>query len=382
MSIPFNKATASAWQQPAMEEVFQSGRLAGGGKYTRICEAWLRTILSAPGALLTTSCSSALEMAVLLAGIRPGDEVIMSSFTFPSMANAVALRGGIPEFVDILAGTLNLDETLIEPAISSSTKALMPMHYGGIACAMDTICDIAERHQLMVIEDAAHSLLARRSGRLLGSIGQLGAFSFHETKTIGCGEGGALIINDPQLLESAEIIREKGTNRAAFLRGDVQRYRWVDIGSSYLPSELQAAWLSVQLMRAESVIEARKKLWYFYHDALTQIDDAGLARRPGVPNGCDHSAHIYYLILPSPCRRDALISFLNSRGIGSAFHFQPLHSAPVGLAYGRAAGPLPMTEKAASCLIRLPLWEGLETYQAFIIDTLHEFFHGKTSSEH
>jgi dTDP-4-amino-4,6-dideoxygalactose transaminase len=313
-------------------------------------------------------------MAALLCELAPGDEVVMPSYTFVSTANAVALRGAVPVFVDIRQDTLNIDETLIEAAITPRTKAIFVVHYAGGACEMTTIMRIAARNHLIVVEDAAHALMSRYRGRPLGSFGQLAAFSFHETKNLISGEGGALIINDPRYVERAEIIREKGTNRTSFFRGDVDKYMWVDIGSSYLPSDMIAAFLLAQLEAADSLLVRRRALWERYHAGLASLERAGRLRRPIVPGGCAHNAHLYYVLLPDLATRMALMARLREAGVLAPFHYVPLHSAPAGRRFGRAAGPLPVTDAIADRLLRLPLWHDMSDEPDFVIESIEAFF--------
>ncbi len=374
MNIPFNRPLVTGDEAVALRKLAESGKLGAGGEYTGKCEAWLRQNLKTPAAFLTASCSGALEMAVILAGVTLGDEVIMPSFTFPSMANAVALRGGVPVFVDIRPDTLNIDESLIEAAIGPRTKAIMTMHYAGVACDMERVAAIAERHGLFVIEDAAHALLADCRGRPLGSHAHMGAISFHETKNIHCGEGGALLLNDPKLAREAEIVRDKGTDRAAFIRGDIHKYSWVGLGSSYGPSELQAAWLFTQFSSARNVTARRAKIWTAYHEALEPLEREGFLRRPIVPDGCAHNAHIYYILLQDESRRAQVINYLSKRGIDTVFHFSPLHNSPAGIRYGRTVGAMRNTEILAPRLLRLPLWIGMERYVPEITGALSTFF--------
>jgi dTDP-4-amino-4,6-dideoxygalactose transaminase len=336
-----------------------------------MCHRWLEDASGCSKALLTHSCTAALEMAALLADIQPGDEVIMPSYTFVSTANAFVLRGGIPVFVDIRPDTLNLDETLIEAAITEKTKAIVPVHYAGVACEMDTIMEIAQRHKLLVIEDAAQGVMAAYKGKPLGSIGHLGAYSFHETKNIICGEGGALLVNAPDLAERAEIVREKGTNRSKFFRGQVDKYTWVDIGSSFLPGEITAAFLWAQIQEAQQITKKRLAIWNEYHDAFEQLEQAGRLRRPSIPANCQHNAHMYYLLLDSLEDRSSFITAMTEQGINCVFHYVPLHSAPQGTICSRAIGNLPNTDDLSNRLVRLPLWVGLEkdNVQANIIET-------------
>jgi dTDP-4-amino-4,6-dideoxygalactose transaminase len=330
--------------------------LAGDGSFTKMCHAWLEANTGSLKALLTHSCTAALEMGALLADIHAGDEVIMPSYTFVSTANAFVLRGGVPVFVDIRPDTLNIDETLIEAAITSLTKAIVPVHYAGVACEMDVIMDIAKRHNLLVIEDAAQGVMSNYKGRPLGSIGHLGAYSFHETKNIIAGEGGALLVNDVCFTERAEIIREKGTNRSQFFRGQVDKYTWVDVGSSYLIGEVIAAFLWAQMQEAEAITEKRLAIWKQYNDALAPLESAGVLRRPIIPEGCRHNAHMYYVILESLEKRIELIDYLKEHGVNTVFHYVPLHSSPAGQRYGRVNGTMINTDSLSDRLLRLPLW--------------------------
>jgi len=369
--IPFNRPYMTGRELKYIAQAHANGHLAGDGMFTKKCHAWLEELTGARRALLTHSCTASLDMAAILANIRPGDEVIMPSYTFVSTANAFVLRGGIPVFVDIRPDTLNIDETLIEAAITPRTKAVVPMHYAGVACEMDTIEGIAQRHKLLVIEDAAQAVMSDYKGRPLGSIGHLGAYSFHETKNIISGEGGALLINDAQFVERAEIVREKGTNRGQFFRGEVDKYTWVDIGSSYLPGEVIAAFLWAQMEEAQDIMRRRLDIWQFYHDALAPHEAAGILRRPIIPKECRHNAHMYYILLESPEQRTSLIAKLKEQGVLAVFHYVPLHGAPAGKRYGRISGDLKNTEDLAFRLLRLPLWIGLtEAQQAKIVNIL------------
>jgi dTDP-4-amino-4,6-dideoxygalactose transaminase len=309
-------------------------------------------------------------MAALLAEVGPGDEVIMPSYTFVSTANAFVLRGAMPVFVDIRADTLNIDEALIEAAITPRTRAVVPVHYAGVGCAMNPILEIARRHELLVIEDAAQGVMATRDGQALGSIGDLGTLSFHETKNIISGEGGALLVNDPGLVERAEIIREKGTNRSKFFRGQVDKYTWVDMGSSYLPSEILAAFLRAQLESAEEITTKRLAIWNRYHEAFESLERDGRLRRPRIPEDCGHNAHMYYLLLRDLDDRTAFINAMKQKSIQCVFHYVPLHSSPEGLRVGRAEGDLPVTNDVADRLVRLPLWIGLEDEQQSVIEEM------------
>jgi len=370
VKIPFNKPYMTGKELWYIAQAHAKGHLAGDGEFTQNCSRWLEARTGSHKALLTHSCTGALEMAAMLAGIGPGDEVIMPSYTFVSTANAFVLRGAVPVFVDIRPDTLNIDESKIEAAITPRTKVIVPVHYAGVGCEMNTIMEIALRHHLLVIEDASQGVMASYQGRALGSIGHMGALSFHETKNIISGEGGALLINDPQMIERAEIIREKGTNRSQFFRGQVDKYTWTDMGSSYLPSELIAAFLLAQTEEADAITQRRLMIWNTYHRFLQQAEQAGLARRPIVPHGCGHNAHMYYLLLPSLERRTAFIAQLRTEGINTVFHYVPLHSAPYGLRTGRSSGDMLVTSDLSDRLVRLPLWLGLEEYQAMVIQQI------------
>ncbi len=368
--IQFNRPYMTGKELYYIAEAKFGNMLAGDGPFTKRCHQWIEENTGCAKALLTHSCTAALEMTALLLDIQPGDEVIMPSYTFVSTANAFVLRGGVPVFVDIREDTLNLDECLIEAAITPRTKAIVAVHYAGVGCEMDTIMDIAHRHGLKVVEDAAQGVMASYKGRALGSIGDLGAFSFHETKNVISGEGGALLVNDPELVLRAEIIREKGTNRSQFFRGQVDKYTWMDVGSSYLPGEVIAAFLRAQLEEAESITQKRLALWTRYHDALAPLEAAGLVRRPIVPSGCEHNAHMYYLLLGSLEKRTAVLSKLKERGVSAVFHYVPLHSSPAGKRFARTHGDLWVTNRVADSLIRLPLWIGLEDCQQAVVQTL------------
>ncbi|MBS0477401.1 MAG: dTDP-4-amino-4,6-dideoxygalactose transaminase [Proteobacteria bacterium] len=367
MNIPFNKPYMTGKELWNIAQAHANGHLAGDGTFTKQCSRWLEARTGATKALLTHSCTAGLEMAAMLADLSPGDEVIMPSYTFVSTANAFVLRGVVPVFVDIRRDTLNIDETLIESAITGRTRAIVPVHYAGVGCEMDAIMAIAQRHQLLVIEDAAQAVMAGYRGRPLGAIGHMGALSFHETKNIISGEGGALLVNGTDFAERAEIIREKGTNRSQFFRGQVDKYTWVDVGSSYLPSELVAAFLWAQMDEAETITRRRLAIWDTYHNAFAEAEAAGLLRRPVVPEHCGHNAHMYYLLLPDLGRRTAFIDRLRKVGINCVFHYIPLHSAPAGKRLGRSHGELPVTVELADRLVRLPLWLGLEDQQDEVI---------------
>lgn len=359
-SIPFNKPFMSGREIEYIKEAHALGHLAGDGIFTKRCHAWLEDTVGCDKALLTHSCTAALEMAALLLELAPGDEVIMPSFTFVSTANAFVLRGAKPVFVDIRQDTLNIDERLIEAAITERTKAICVVHYAGVGCEMDAILEIAERHNLVVVEDAAQGILSTYKGQPLGSFGRFAALSFHETKNVISGEGGALLINEAKFAERAEIIREKGTNRSKFFRGQVDKYTWVDAGSSYLPSELIAAFLAAQLEDAEAINARRLAIWNRYYEWAEKLETDGLVRRPVVPAHCAHNAHMFYLLLPDLEQRTRFIEQLKRHGIGAVFHYIPLHSSPAGQRFGRAAGGMEVTDQMSDRLVRMPLWVGLE----------------------
>ena len=348
-----------------------SGRLSGDGEFTRLCSQWLAEHTGCAAALLTHSCTAALEMSALLLDIRPGDEIIMPSYTFVATATAFALRGGVPVFVDIRPDTLKIDEELIEGAITPKTRAIVVVHYAGVACEMDRIMQIAAKHGLPVVEDAAQGIMAHYRGRPLGSIGAMGTLSFHETKNIICGEGGALLVNQPELTAQAEIIRDTGTNRKSFYRGETDRYTWVGLGSSYLPGELTAAFLWAQLEEASRITQERLRLWDYYHQALQGLEAVGQIRRPIIPEGCGHNAHIYYILLAPQYERQAVLAALRKRGVGAIFHYVPLHSAPGGLKYSRTASQMQHTDDLSARLVRLPLWNGMGTAQQdYVLENL------------
>ena len=363
MKIPFNKPYMTGKEQFYIAEAHFNNILAGDGPFTKRCHGWIEEKTGCTKALLTHSCTAALEMAALLLDIQPGDEVIMPSYTFVSTANAFVLRGGVPVFVDIREDTLNLDERLIEAAITPSTKAIAPVHYAGVACEMDTIMDIAHRHGLRVVEDAAQGVMASYKGRALGSIGDFGAFSFHETKNVISGEGGALLVNDPALALRAEVIREKGTDRSRFFRGEVDKYTWQEVGSSFLPGELTAAFLWAQLEEAQNITAQRLVSWERYDALLAPLEAKGVLRRPVIPDGCKHNAHMYYVLLALEIDRQAVLSELKRNEILSVFHYVPLHSSPAGQRYGRVCGSLDVTNRQSERLVRLPLWVGLTAAQ-------------------
>ena len=360
-TIPFNKPYMTGKELYYIAQAHFNGVLAGDGPFTKKCHQWLQEKTGTTKALLTHSCTAALEMAAMLLDIKPGDEVIMPSYTFVSTANAFVLRGGVPVFVDIRKDTLNLDETLIEDAITEKTKAIVPVHYAGVACEMDTILVTAKRHRLAVVEDAAQGVMSTYKGRPLGSLGDLGAYSFHETKNVISGEGGALLVrNDSALAQRAEIIREKGTDRSRFFRGEIDKYTWQEAGSSYLPGELIAAFLWAQLEEGDSITGTRLQLWQTYHALLAPLEEQGLLRRPIVPPGCRHNAHMYYVLLSPEFDREKCIQSMKREGVMPVFHYVPLHSSPAGQKVARANGSLAVTEDLAYRLLRLPLWVGMD----------------------
>lgn len=356
--IPFHRPTLTGREQENLAAVLHTGDLAGGGRFTKACQAWLKERLGTP-ALLTQSCTSALELAALLTDLRPGDEVIMPSYTFVSTASAVVLRGATPVFVDIRPDTLNIDEAAIEAAIGPRTRAIWVVHYAGVCAEMRPILDLARSHGLSVVEDAAQAMGARYHDRSAGTMGDLGTLSFHATKNLTSGEGGALLLGDHALAPRAEILWEKGTNRSAFVRGEVDKYAWVDVGSSFLPSELTAAVLEAQLSGWADLQTWRMAGWRRYHEALLPLEAAEKLRRPTVPAHCTHNGHLYYILLPSESKRNAALDALRAAGIGASFHYVPLHTAPAGRRHGRTAGPLIHTEACANRLLRLPLWSAM-----------------------
>ena len=357
--VPFNRSYVTGTEFGHIREAIENMHLSGNGPFGRRCAEWLVDNVGCAAALLTPSCTAALEMAAILAGIEPGDEVLMPSFTFVSTANAFVLRGAVPVFVDIRPDTLNLDESLLESAITERTKAIVPVHYAGFGCEMERVMAIAGAHDLTVIEDAAHAVLARHDGRALGSIGHMATLSFHETKNVSCGEGGALLVNDPELVSRAEIIQEKGTNRQAFHRGQVDKYTWVDVGSSFLLSDINSAYLYAQLEVAAWMNERRLEVWRAYHEAFEPLEQQGLLRRPATPPGAEHNGHLYYLLLPDGERRGRLIGDLAARGVAAVFHYVPLHSAPAGRRHGRSGSSMEVTDDVSERLLRLPMWVGM-----------------------
>ena len=361
--VPFNRPTIAGPEYEYIKTAVESGHLSGNGPFTKRCQQWIETATRCRKALLTHSCTAALEMSALLLDLEPGDEVIMPSFAFVSTANAFVLRRAVPVFIDIRPDTLNLDESKIEAAITSRTRAIVALHYAGVSCEMDAILGIASRHGLAVVEDAAQGISAQYRGRPLGSMGQFGALSFHETKNIIAGEGGALLVNDPRYSDRAEMIWEKGTNRSQFFRGMADKYTWLDVGSSYLPSELTAAFLLAQLEDIDGILARRMRLWNRYHEAFAGLERTGALRRPIVPDGCRHNGHIYYVVLPNAGARTAALASLRDGGIDAVFHYVPLHSSPAGCRFGRAADSLDVTNDMSARLIRLPLWSGMTDAQ-------------------
>ncbi len=370
-SIPFNRPYMTGKELFYIAQAHFDGALAGDGPFTRRCHALLEERTGCTKALLTHSCTAALEIAALLLDCAAGDEVIMPSYTFVSTANAFALRGATPVFVDVREDTLNLDERLVEQAITPNTKAIVAVHYAGVACEMDALLKIAARHGLRVVEDAAQGVMSTYKGRPLGAIGDIGTYSFHETKNITSGEGGALLVNDPELVIRAEIIREKGTDRTRFFRGEVDKYTWQEVGSSYLAGELAAAFLWAQLEEADRITAERLSIWDRYHRLIAPLEAEGSLRRPIIPADCHHNAHMYYVLLDANINRDRVLAALRRSGVDAIFHYVPLHSSPAGMRFGRAHGDLATTNSVAARLIRLPLWIGLsEEDQDWIVDQL------------
>jgi dTDP-4-amino-4,6-dideoxygalactose transaminase len=372
-SIPFNRPHITGREFERIQEAIDNRHLSSNGPFTRRCQTWLEQRVGSRRAFLTHSCTGALEMAAILSDIGPGDEVILPSFTFVSTANAIVLRRATPVFVDIHPDTLNLDENLVQRAVTPRTRMIVPVHYAGVGCDMDALCAIARRHDLLVVEDAAQGALASVNGRPLGSLGHMAAVSFHETKNVIAGEGGALLVNDDRFVARAEIVAEKGTDRSLFLRGHVDKYTWRDVGSSFQPSEITAAFLWAQFEEAERITQDRLRIWRRYHEAFAPLEAAGRVRRPIIPERCEHNAHMYYLILPTSAMRDHLIAVLNGAGVNAIFHYVPLHLADAGRQFGRTAGSLTHTEALSARLMRLPLWADLSTEDvSFVIDQVVE----------
>lgn len=374
--IPFNKPPFVGTEVQNIAQALKGNKLSGDGPFGQKCQNWFETSLPARKVLLTPSCTAALEMAALLIDIQPGDEVIMPSYTFVSTANAFVLRGAKIVFVDIRPDTMNIDESLIEAAITEKTRAIVPVHYAGVSCEMDVIMAIANHHKLYVIEDAAQGMMSDYKGRALGTIGHIGTFSFHETKNYTSGgEGGLIIINDDKFAERAEIIREKGTNRSQFFRGMVDKYQWVDVGSSYLPCELQAAYLWAQLESAQTINEARLSAWELYDKKLRPLADEGRIELASIPSGCTHNAHMFYLKTVDLEERTALLAHLKHRDIMAVFHYVPLHTAKAGRAYGRFHGEESFTTNESERLLRLPMWFGIDDEsQNKVVDAIFEFY--------
>jgi dTDP-4-amino-4,6-dideoxygalactose transaminase len=374
LHIPFNRPFFSGKEFEFIQEAITSWQLSGDGAFTRKCHAFLEQELGAKKALLTTSCTHALEMAALLLDIKPGDEVIVPSFTFVSTVNAFVLRGARPVFIDIRPDTLNLDEAQLERLITPRTRAILLVHYAGVGCEMDPIMQIAAEYRIAVVEDNAHGLFGKYKGKYLGTFGCLATQSFHETKNLTCGEGGALLINDPDYVERAEIIREKGTDRSRFFRGHVDKYTWVDVGSSYLPSDILAAFLYAQMEERDRIQAKRRHIWEYYDEHLKDWAEQSGVTTPTVPAYCEHPAHLYYLLLPSLEKRQAFISNLNKHDINSVFHYQPLHLSAMGQRFGGKAGDCPVTEDVSDRLVRLPFYNDLsEEEQSFVIKRIKEF---------
>lgn len=373
--IPFNIPPYYGTEMDYVREAIESQKICGDGAFTKKCNQWMEEKTGSSKVLLTTSCTHATEMAAMLCDIQPGDEVIMPSYTFVSTADAFVLRGAKVVFVDIRPDTMNIDEKLIEEAITDKTKAIVPVHYAGVACEMDTIMDIAARHNLKVVEDAAQGIMSSYKGKALGTIGDFGCFSFHETKNYSMGEGGALLIKNPDDVERAEIVREKGTNRSKFFRGQIDKYTWVAAGSSYLPSEMNAAYLWAQLEVADKIYDDRMASWNYYNEALAELADAGRIELPFIPEGCVHNAHMFYLKAKDLEERTALISFLKERDVMAVFHYIPLHTAPAGLEYGRFSGEDKYTTAESERLVRLPMYYGLDVAtKDIVIDGIKEFY--------
>lgn len=375
--IPFNIPPYIGTELKYIEQAINNRKICGDGEFTQKCTSWLEETTGTPKALLTTSCTHATEMAALLCDIQPGDEVIMPAFTFVSTADAFVLRGAKAVFVDIRPDTMNIDEQLIEQAITEKTKAIVPVHYAGVSCEMDVIMDIAKRHHLYVIEDAAQGIMSAYKGKPLGTIGDYGCFSFHETKNYSMGEGGALLIKDNKQVERAEIIREKGTNRSKFFRGQIDKYTWVDAGSSYLPSDMNAAYLWAQLEQADVIYNDRMSSWNYYYEQLKSVAEAGYIELPVIPKECIHNAHMFYMKTRNLEERTKLIAFLKERGILAVFHYIPLHTAPAGMKYGRFCGEDRFTTKESERLLRLPMYYQLKKEQIEDICDVVKTFYAK-----
>jgi len=376
IKIPFNKPFIAGKELFYIAQaVMENNHTAGDGPFTKKCQAWLEEHLGCRKVLLTHSCTAALEMSAILADIKSGDEIIMPSYTFVSTASSFVLRGGVPVFIDIRPDTLNINENLIEAAITSRTRAILPVHYAGVSCEMDTIMDIAARHNLLVIEDAAQGIMSTYKGQQLGSIGHLGACSFHETKNIISGEGGALLVNDEKFIERAEIIREKGTNRSKFFRGQVEKYTWVDVGSSYLPSDIIAAFLFAQMENAGQIIAKRNSIYSLYMEGLRPLNEKDYIQLPFALSDCCSNGHIFYVITRSLKERMELAQFLREQGILALFHYVPLHSSPAGKLYGRTNGTLEVTQRVSDCLLRLPLYHEMKDEDIhYVVGNIRNFY--------
>ncbi len=373
--INFNVPPYCGKEKDYVGQAIDNHKICGDGEFTKRCSKWIEERTGTEKALLTTSCTHATEMAALLSDIQPGDEVIMPSYTFVSTADAFVLRGAKAVFVDIRPDTMNIDETKIEAAITKKTKAIVPVHYAGVACEMDTIMDIARRYNLLVIEDAAQGVMSTYKGKALGTIGDYGCYSFHETKNYSMGEGGALLIKNADMIESAEILREKGTNRSKFFRGQIDKYTWVNYGSSYLPSELNAAYLWAELEMADAINENRLNSWNHYYEGLKELADSGRIELPVVPEGCVHNAHMFYIKAKDLEERTKLIAYMKENGIGCVFHYIPLHSAPAGRKFGRFSGEDKYTTKESERLMRLPMYYGLKPEDLdMVVDTIKAFY--------
>lgn len=372
--IQFNVPPYTGKEMDYIKEAIQKRKICGDGEFTKKCNQWIEKQTGTSKALLTTSCTHATEMTAILCGIQPGDEVIMPSYTFVSTADAFVLRGAKAVFVDIRPDTLNMDEKLIENAITDRTKAIVPVHYAGVSCAMDEIMAIAEKYHLKVVEDAAQGVMSSYKGRALGTIGDYGCFSFHETKNLSMGEGGALLIKDPEMIESAEIIREKGTNRSKFFRGQIDKYTWIDAGSSYLPSELNAAYLWAQLECAKDIYDDRMNSWNIYYEGFKSLKDKGILELPIIPKECTHNAHMFYIKTKNLDERTRLIEFLKKNEVNAVFHYIPLHTAPAGKKYGEFRREDKYTTKESERLVRLPLYYGLGKDVEVVIDAVNKFY--------
>lgn len=373
--IRFNVPPFTGKEYEYIKQAVDNRKICGDGEFTKRASRWFEARTGTAKCLMTTSCTHATELAALLADIKPGDEVIMPSYTFVSTADAFVLRGATPVFVDIRPDTMNIDEKLIEAAVTERTRAIVPVHYAGVACEMDTIMDIARRHNLLVIEDAAQGVMASYKGRALGTIGDFGCYSFHETKNYSMGEGGALLIRDPAYIERAEIFREKGTDRSKYFRGQVDKYRWQEFGSSYLPSELNVAYLYAQLEMADEINDYRLARWQEYWELLTPLAEKGRIELPVVPEGCVHNAHMFYIKTADEKEREALIDFLKADDILAVYHYVPLHSAPAGIKYGRMSGEDVYTTKESERLLRLPMYYGLRAEEVeFVAEKVKEFY--------